>query len=79
MTASQQRPLSRESVAVISFGLGFTAAQPPGKRPPGRLAALAAELAARGVLPDLLAALDYELATALQMAIGLDTSRARYG
>lgn len=73
------RPMEHQTVAVVAFGLGSISQMPPSKRQPGALAILAEELDARGVLPDLLAALADGPRDALIMAIALDKSRMRRG
>ena len=69
--------LERLPVAAVAFGLGVTVSRGRFAGRPGQIAALCAELRRRGVLGDLLAALDPELAKSVQMAEAADRMRMK--
>lgn len=66
------RPFERETAVAVAFTFGWMAASPQGTQPPGSLAALCDELAARGVLSDLLSRFDPEMTLRLMQAVTLD-------
>lgn len=73
------RPLQTETAVSIAFALGRTLEMNAPDRPHGLLAALADELANRGVWNDLLARMDPGYATSIKAAVSLDRGAGRWG
>lgn len=71
------RPLGAETVAALFFALGKLSQIAPSKRHPGLMARVADELAARGELAALLAAMGEAVREALATLIEMDRSAGR--
>lgn len=66
------RDLQTETAVAVAFAFGRTVEMTAAARPHGLLSTLADELAARGVLPDLLARMDPGYAQSIKTAVMLD-------
>ena len=73
------RDLQTETAVAVAFAFGRTVEMDVAARPHGLLCALGDELAARGVLPDLLARMDPGYARSIFTAMTLDRGAARKG
>ena len=73
------RPYQLEPLATLCFAFGMAVEKGAVGVDAGVLAGIADELAARGVLRDLMARMDPVMATNLQAVIVMDRAAGRYG